>query len=119
VSIVDFFQTARRIVDIARDILVKTAEANRHSVAERKIQHRPDIAALPAMGHALTGDFRAAGKFPKNRRLGDELQQAAFAVGAVQGSLRASQNFNPLQIPRIEIATEDGAVEQRAARPER
>ena len=110
---------AQRIVDVARDILVEAADAQSHLVAERKINDCAYVAAVPAVIHALARRFDRTRKAPENRRRGDELQKTAFAIGAVERSLGSAQHLDALQVPGIEVAREDGAVEQCAARAER
>ena len=115
VAVIDVVLTQLRIVDPAWNALLHRTHAQRRLVVPERQVHQPldESGRLTAIDHFATGrDGALIGV--QIGRVGDVFDQAAFRGGTVQGSLRATQYLDPLQIVGVHIGAEEHPVRLRA-----
>ena len=109
------------VVDVARDRIVGVAHAQAELVFRQgHVGAEADVVAQRAaaldVGHAAAEAELALGQVGL---AGDVLEQAAHRAGAVQGALRAAQDFDPRDVVRQQVEGEERCGLVDAARAHR
>src|SRR5882724_1592781 len=100
-----------RIVDVSGIETIKGADGNPQLVVDqRSIEHGANTATLTSALDRTAIQFDSAAIGRQAWWTSDVLDQAAQRTGAIQGALRASQDFDPLEHARINIERGDRAV---------
>ncbi|CAM5597619.1 hypothetical protein STENM36S_02038 [Streptomyces tendae] len=110
IGIVDVLPPARDVVDVAGVLAaVRIHPQGELVLHQRQVDHAVRVEAAVAAGDAIAADLQAPGEARAVRRRGDELQQAAQRVRAVQGALRAAQHLDAQDVVRIDVRREHAA----------
>src|SRR5579871_6551539 len=117
VQIVDASGAQRRIVNVARFLLVEPAESGRQRLGQRDIERPAHVVAQTV---AVTYRGHAGLQPPAYRRgggiNGDKLYESADTARAIERSLRPSQYLDPGEVAGIDIRWRIAPIERRGAK---
>ena len=104
-------------VDESRLIAVLRRRPKRKHVAERHVEEAPDGVRSPVrVSELATARFDQTRPPPELGRVRDESQGAGQRAGAIQGSLRSTQNLHLFQIVQLKVTVDGGIAHIRAHR---
>src|SRR5581483_8498400 len=111
IHLVDVLPSLNRVIDEPWILTLESAETDAELVGDQGQTHRATgPITLAAVLYAIEVDLRARADSIQRGIGSDELHQSAETRGAIQCSLRASQDFDTLQVGRIEVRDQDAAV---------